>query len=42
MLPTALSIMVSFLSAVALLGTPSEIYVYGTMHFYEGQYDIRL
>jgi hypothetical protein len=34
--PTALSIMVSFLSAVTLLGTPSEIYLYGTMYCYQG------
>ncbi|CAF1245648.1 unnamed protein product [Rotaria sordida] len=34
--PTALSIMVSFLSAVTLLGTPSEIYIYGTMYCYQG------
>ncbi|CAF3574624.1 unnamed protein product [Rotaria sp. Silwood1] len=33
--PTALSIMVSFLSAITLLGTPSEIYMYGTMYCYQ-------
>ncbi|CAF5195833.1 unnamed protein product, partial [Rotaria magnacalcarata] len=35
-LPTGLSILVSFLSAVTLLGTPSEVYMFGTMYFYEG------
>ncbi|CAF0763466.1 unnamed protein product [Adineta steineri] len=35
-IPTALSIMVSFLSAITLLGTPSEVYVYGTMYCYQG------
>ncbi|CAF0833729.1 unnamed protein product [Adineta ricciae] len=33
--PTALSIMVSFLSAITLLGTPSEVYVFGTMYCYQ-------
>ncbi|CAF2107505.1 unnamed protein product [Rotaria magnacalcarata] len=33
--PTALSIMVSFLSAITLLGTPSEVYMYGTMYLYQ-------
>ncbi|CAF1160783.1 unnamed protein product [Adineta steineri] len=33
--PTALSIMVSFLSAITLLGTPSEIYMFGTMYCYQ-------
>ncbi|CAF1436832.1 unnamed protein product [Rotaria sordida] len=33
--PTALSIMVSFLSAITLLGTPSEVYIYGTMYCYQ-------
>ncbi|CAM2726021.1 unnamed protein product [Rotaria socialis] len=33
--PTALSIMVSFLSAITLLGTPSEIYMHGTMYGYQ-------
>ncbi|CAF5202555.1 unnamed protein product, partial [Rotaria magnacalcarata] len=27
-IPTALSIMVSFLSAITLLGTPSEVYLF--------------
>ncbi|CAF2418697.1 unnamed protein product [Rotaria sp. Silwood2] len=36
-LPTALSIMVSFLSAITILGTPSEIYLYGTMYCYQGE-----
>jgi sodium-coupled monocarboxylate transporter 8/12 len=34
--PTALSITVSFLSANTILGTPSEIYMYGTMYCYQG------
>ncbi|UJR32988.1 hypothetical protein I4U23_020450 [Adineta vaga] len=33
--PTALSIMVSFLSAITLLGTPSEVYLFGTMYCYQ-------
>lgn len=36
--PTALSIMVSFLSAITLLGTPSEVYMYGTMYIYQGEW----
>jgi len=35
--PTALSIMVSFLSAITLLGTPSEVYMFGTMYLYQGE-----
>jgi Na+/proline symporter len=35
--PTALSIMVSFLSAITLLGTPSEVYLFGTMYCYQGR-----
>ncbi|CAF3743405.1 unnamed protein product [Rotaria socialis] len=34
-IPTALSIMVSFLSAITLLGTPSEVYLFGTMYCYQ-------
>ncbi|CAF0743505.1 unnamed protein product [Didymodactylos carnosus] len=34
-IPTALSICVSFLSAITLLGTPSEVYLYGTMYVYQ-------
>ncbi|CAF1663663.1 unnamed protein product, partial [Adineta ricciae] len=34
-LPTALSIMVSFLSAITILGVPSEIYMSGTMFLYQ-------
>ncbi|CAF1234481.1 unnamed protein product [Rotaria sp. Silwood1] len=33
--PTALSILVSFVSAIGLLGVPTEIYVYGTMYGYQ-------
>ncbi|CAF1276918.1 unnamed protein product [Adineta steineri] len=33
--PTALSIMVSFLSAITILGTPSEVYMSGTMFWYQ-------
>ncbi|CAF0778136.1 unnamed protein product [Adineta ricciae] len=33
--PTALSIMVSFISAITFLGTPVEIYMYGTMFWYQ-------
>ncbi|CAF1354557.1 unnamed protein product [Adineta ricciae] len=33
--PTALSISVSFLSAITLLGTPSEVYLFGTMYLYQ-------
>ena len=35
--PTALSITVSFLSAITLLGTPSEVYMSGTMFWYQGE-----
>ncbi|CAF0966719.1 unnamed protein product [Rotaria sordida] len=35
-IPTALSLTVSFLSAITLLGTPSEMYMYGTMYLYRG------
>ncbi|CAF4057620.1 unnamed protein product, partial [Adineta steineri] len=34
-LPTALSITVSFISAVTLLGGPSEVYLFGTMYCYK-------
>lgn len=37
--PTALSLIVSFLSAITLLGTPSEMYIYGTMYVYRGEFD---
>jgi hypothetical protein len=40
MFPTALSIAVSFLSAVTLLGTPSEIYLFGTMFGYQGKSNV--
>lgn len=36
-LPTALSISVSFLSSLTLLGTPSAIYLFGTMYIYQGK-----
>ncbi|CAF1423382.1 unnamed protein product [Adineta ricciae] len=35
MFPTALSITVSFLSAITILGTPSEVYMSGTMFWYQ-------
>lgn len=35
--PTAMSIMVSFISAITLLGTPTEIYMTGTMFAYSGK-----
>lgn len=34
--PVALSLLASFMSAVTLLGTPSEIYVYGTQYVWIG------
>jgi sodium-coupled monocarboxylate transporter 8/12 len=34
--PTAFSIIVSFLSAITILGTPSEVYMSGTMFLYQG------
>ncbi|UJR19248.1 hypothetical protein I4U23_022376 [Adineta vaga] len=37
-IPTALSIMVSFISAIIFLGTPVEVYMYGTMFWYQGNY----
>ncbi|CAF1521499.1 unnamed protein product, partial [Rotaria sordida] len=33
--PTALSIMVSFISAISVLGTPNEVYMSGTMFWYQ-------
>ena len=35
--PTAMSIMVSFISAITLLGTPTEVYMSGTMFMYSGK-----
>ena len=35
--PTAMSIMVTFVSAITLLGTPSEVYASGTMFMYSGK-----
>ena len=32
--PVALSMMASFLSAIFVLGTPAEIYTFGTVYFY--------
>ncbi|CAF1563961.1 unnamed protein product [Rotaria sordida] len=40
MFPTALSSMVSFLSAITLIGTPSEIYISGTMYTYIGKSNV--
>lgn len=34
--PTGLSITVSFLSAITILGTPTEVYLSGTMFAYQG------
>ena len=34
MVPVALSLAVSFMSAVTVLGTPSEVYKYGTMYWW--------
>ena len=36
--PTAMSVMVSFLSAITLLGAPSEVYASGTMFMYSGEH----
>jgi hypothetical protein len=36
-IPTALSLTVSFLSAISLLGMPSEIYMHGTMFLYQSK-----
>lgn len=35
-IPVALSILASFMSAITLLGTPSEMYNYTSMYFYIG------
>lgn len=35
-IPVALSILASFMSAITLLGTPSEMYNYSSMYFYIG------
>lgn len=35
-IPVALSLLASFMSAITLLGTPSEMYTYTTMYFYIG------
>jgi len=32
--PVAFSLCVSFLSAVTVLGTPAEVYIYGTMYIW--------
>lgn len=34
--PVGFSLLASWMSAIALLGTPSEVYVYGTMFWYIG------
>ncbi|KAK7475399.1 hypothetical protein BaRGS_00033349, partial [Batillaria attramentaria] len=36
LLPVALSLLASFMSAITLLGTPVEMYIYSTMYFYIG------
>ena len=37
-IPTALSLTVSFVSAISLLGMPSEIYMHGTMFMYQSKH----
>uniref|UniRef100_H2YIT7 Sodium-coupled monocarboxylate transporter 1 n=1 Tax=Ciona savignyi TaxID=51511 RepID=H2YIT7_CIOSA len=34
MIPVSLSLSVSFMSAVTVLGTPAEVYIYGTMYWW--------
>lgn len=34
MFPVALSLTVSFMSAITVLGTPSEVYLHGTMFWW--------
>ncbi|CAF4417545.1 unnamed protein product, partial [Adineta steineri] len=31
--PTAMSLLASFMSAITILGTPAEIYIYGTQYW---------
>ena len=35
-IPVAMSLVASFISAITVLGTPGEMYVYGTMYWWYG------